>query len=86
MYHLYILQSLSNNKFYVGSTRNLSDRLIRHNTGRSKATKTGIPWKLVHSEEFETRSETMKREVDIKAWKNHTMIENLIAKNKSTQQ
>lgn len=86
MYHLYIIQSLSNNKFYVGSTGNLSDRLLRHNTGRSKATKTGTPWKLVYSEEFETRSEAMKREVDIKSWKSHTMIENLIAKNKSTQQ
>ena len=78
MFYLYILQSEKSNKFYIGSTANLSDRISRHNGARSKATANGIPWKLVYSEKFNTRSEAMKREYEIKAWKSHKLITNLI--------
>lgn len=78
MFYLYILLSEKNNKFYVGSTANLSDRILRHNSARSKATASGIPWKLVYTEEFNTRSEAMKRECQIKAWKSHSLIDKLI--------
>ena len=80
MYHVYILQSELTQKFYIGSTGNIADRMERHNNGRSKATKTGIPWKLVYSEEFTTRSEAVGREMEIKSWKSHTRIMALIHK------
>ena len=80
MYHVYILQSELTQKFYIGSTGNITDRMERHNNGRSKATKTGIPWKLVYSEEFTTRSEAIGREMEIKSWKSHTRIMALINK------
>ena len=67
MFHTYILQSEKTNKFYIGSTGNLDDRFIRHNNGRSKSTKTGIPWKLIYTEEFNTRSEAIKRKMEIKS-------------------
>ncbi len=81
-YVMYILRSERTNKFYIGSTGNLEDRIIRHNNGRSKATKTGIPWKLVYSEDFLTRSEAQKREMELKSWKSHTRIEAFIQSKK----
>jgi putative endonuclease len=69
-----------NGRFYVGSTQDIQDRLSRHNSGRSKATKTGIPWKIVYLEEFDTRSMAMVREMEIKNWKSHDRIEKLIIK------
>ena len=80
MFYTYILFSELTNKFYVGSTGNLEDRINRHNSGRSKATKSGIPWKLVYTENFENRSEAFKREMEIKNWKSHNRIEKLIIK------
>ena len=80
MYHVYILQSELTQKFYIGSTGNIADRMERHNNGRSKATKTGISWKLVYTEEFTTRSEAIGREMEIKSWKSHTRIMALINK------
>jgi putative endonuclease len=59
-YYLYILYSQSVDKYYIGSTGNLSDRLERHNSGRSKYTKSGLPWELKYSEEYETRSDAYK--------------------------
>ena len=54
MFHLYILWSESRKRFYVGHSADLDDRLLRHNEGRSKATKAGGPWQLVHQETYDT--------------------------------
>jgi putative endonuclease len=48
-YHVYILYSKKLNRFYVGQTSNLNNRLIEHNTGESPYTSAGIPWTLVWS-------------------------------------
>jgi len=78
MYHLYILLSKKTSNYYIGSTGNIDDCIIRHNSGRSKSTTSGIPWLLVYSEEFESRSEAIHREMEIKGWKSHKRITNLI--------
>jgi len=41
---------------------NLEDRLRRHNSGDSKATRHGLPWALVHSESFSNRAEAVRKE------------------------
>ena len=78
MFHVYILLSEKTGKFYIGSTGNLEDRLSRHFSGRSKATSSGKPWKLMWTEEFETRSAAYRREMEIKAWKSHDRIVQLV--------
>ena len=77
-YYVYILQSLKDGSYYIGSTRDLSQRLERHNQGRSQYTKPKRPWKLVYSEEHLDRSGAVKRENGIKAKKRSTFIESLI--------
>ena len=79
MFYTYILYSVSKDKFYVGYTHNIELRLERHNSGNSRSTKAGIPWKLVHYEIFKTKSEAMKRESEIKRKKSRKYIEKLIA-------
>jgi putative endonuclease len=51
----------------VGSTELVEKRLQEHNAGKSKSTRAGIPWKLIHTECFATRSEAVLRERKIKA-------------------
>jgi putative endonuclease len=51
-----------NRPSYVGSCEDRDERLRRHNAGESKATQHGVPWVLVHSEEFPTRREAIARE------------------------
>ena len=46
MYWTYILYSQTLNKYYVGSTSKLNQRLSDHNTGRSHYTARGKPWEL----------------------------------------
>ena len=67
MYTVYILQSLSNGRFYAGSTQSLSIRIGQHNAGVNASTKSGGPWEVVHTEQFETRREAISKEKQIKA-------------------
>ena len=67
MYTVYILYSASIDRYYVGSTGDLADRLHRHNGGRSKYTRVGVPWELVYQEDYVTRSEAYVRERAIKS-------------------
>jgi putative endonuclease len=77
-YHLYIIQSLIDDSFYVGSAQNLEERILRHNQGRSKYTKAKRPWRIVYSEEHPDRSSAMKKEYAIKRRKSKDYITKLI--------
>ena len=77
-YYTYILFSESRNRYYVGYTSNISNRLIKHNAGNSPSTKSGRPWKLVYFEEFDSKSVAIKRENEIKRWKSRHRIKMLI--------
>jgi putative endonuclease len=66
MYVTYILYSNKLKKFYVGQTKDLSRRLVDHNRGKTPFTAGGIPWVLVFSKEFISRSEAMRLEKQIK--------------------
>ena len=81
-YYVYILLSHHNGRYYIGSTRNLEDRLERHNEGRSRYTKSGIPWELLYSEQHIDRSSAIKRENQIKRQKSREFIEALIRKSR----
>ncbi len=78
MYYVYILQSLKDNSYYIGSTSNLGERIKRHNRGGSKYTKYKKPWKLVYKESYLTKSEAVKREKYIKKQKDRSFIYRLI--------
>ena len=62
MYFVYVLRSEKTGRRYIGSCEDLRDRFRRHNNGESKATEHGVPWRLVHREEFPTRTEAVRRE------------------------
>ncbi len=79
MYVVYILYSKAIDQYYVGQTQNLDERLLQHISFRSKSTKKANDWVLVHKEVFESRSEAMHREKEIKSKKSRKYIEKLIS-------
>ena len=66
MYFVYILFSKNSSKFYTGQTKNIDDRIKRHNSGFSLSTKSGIPWELIYQISFFTRTEALIMENKIK--------------------
>jgi putative endonuclease len=79
-FQVYILESSVNGRFYVGHTDRPDARLAEHNSGQNPSTRSGSPWVKVYFEEFETRSEAMRREQEIKGWKSRRMIEKLVGR------
>ena len=79
-YYTYILQSLMNNSFYIGYSSDLKKRLEIHNSGKSKATKPFIPYKLIHYEAFMNRIDAKNRETYLKSGYGRRTIKCLLKK------
>jgi len=78
MFYVYILRSLRDESYYVGSTSNLEVRIERHNKGHSIATRGKKPLILVYKKEYKLRSKAVREERRIKSQKSRIYIENLI--------
>lgn len=79
--YVYILLC-SDNTLYTGWTNELEKRICAHNAGLgAKYTKARLPVKLVYSETLNTKSEALKREIEIKKLSRKEKLE-LIEKGK----
>jgi len=66
MFFVYFVQC-RDNTFYCGYTNDLMKRIASHNNGKgAKYTHKRRPVKLVYYEQFETKSEALKREYKLK--------------------
>lgn len=65
-YYTYIFQSIKDNSLYIGLTSELRKRLKEHNSGKNKATKPFVPYKLVFYEAFLNRTDAKNREEYLK--------------------
>ncbi|MCX6290889.1 MAG: GIY-YIG nuclease family protein [Bacteroidetes bacterium] len=80
MFFVYILNSDKLNRFYIGSTKNLKERLAKHRThfyGNLNFTSKANDWTLYFHIECLTEKQARKIEVHIKRMKSKTYIENL---------
>ena len=78
MYTVYILYSEKLDKYYIGFSSDVTDRVIKHNRSNKGFTSTGKPWIMVFSEVFSEKKVAMQREKQLKSWKNRTRLETLI--------
>jgi putative endonuclease len=79
-YWVYILQSASTGRYYVGQTNNLTARVARHNSGRTASNRGRGPWRLRYQEQFATRQAAVARERAMKARKSRTYLESLCSR------
>jgi putative endonuclease len=77
-FYTYILYSQNTDRYYIGSTSDLARRLDRHNAGATPSTKSGRPWRIVYFEEFNNKSDAIKRENHVKRMKSRVYIEKLV--------
>jgi putative endonuclease len=69
-YFLYVLWSSDSNRFYIGITESIEQRLHQHNSGQFPGwTKRYQGWTLVHSERYNSYTEARRRELDLKRQK-----------------
>ena len=75
MFTVYVLYSETHNKIYIGFTADLAERFKSHNELGTKGwTVKFRPWKIVHTELFETKQAAMAREKQLKSSQGRTWI------------
>ncbi|MCG9900028.1 MAG: GIY-YIG nuclease family protein [Hydrotalea sp.] len=65
-YWVYILYSERSNRYYIGQTRNITERLARHNAGSENSTAPFRPWLLLWKTAKYSRSEAIILERKLK--------------------
>ena len=66
-FYVYIIGSNEPRKrTYVGWTKDINKRLKAHNASKGAKFTRGSQWKLLHKEKLETKSDAMKREIELK--------------------
>ena len=69
MWCVYLIEN-KEGKIYIGHTANVDERVKRHNQPKGCLWTQGRgPWKVIYTEEFETKAEAIKREKKIKSLK-----------------
>jgi putative endonuclease len=82
-FYVYIIKC-KGGSFYTGYTKDLNSRVMLHMNGKgARYTRMHKAKKLVHVEEFSSRTEAMRREKRIKALSHHKKLELIGYKNKS---
>jgi putative endonuclease len=62
MFTVYVLYSISADKFYVGFTSDLNKRIISHNFLGKGWTKRYRPWQIVYTKDFDSKKQAMLHE------------------------
>lgn len=76
-YCVYVLQSKIDGRLYTGMTSNFQRRLRQHNSGKTRSTKSRVPFSVVYTEEVSSRAKARKREVYLKSGAGREFIKQL---------
>ena len=66
MHYIYVLKSVKLGELYIGQTNDLKRRFVEHNEGKNISTKHKTPFKLVYYEAYQSRSDAVYREKQLK--------------------
>lgn len=75
-WYVYLLLSKKTGQWYVGSTKNLQKRILKHNAGKNSSTKYGMPWRLIYCEISLNKHDTRAREKYLKSGMGRRYLKN----------
>lgn len=79
-FFVYILYSEKLDRYYIGVTENVEKRLQKHLCNHSGFTGKAADWSICLTEPYPDKTAALKREKQLKGWKNRQRIEQLIQK------
>ena len=79
MFTVYVLQSQTTGRMYIGQTSNLQRRLFEHLSGLSRYSRGRGPWNLILTEKYPTRAVAMAREKALKTGRGREYLKNIIS-------
>jgi len=86
MFYVYILQSIKDNKLYIGYSSDLKQRLEEHSRGIVMSTKNRRPMELIYYEAYRAEKDAGVREIFLKTGQGREFIsKNIIYSRVSAQ-
>lgn len=77
-YYVYVLRSLRDNGFYIGSTQDLRTRLRLPNDGAVRSTRPRRPFDLIFYEAYRSEYDAKRREIYLKSTKGRTALKTML--------
>ncbi|OHA52892.1 MAG: hypothetical protein A3A97_04305 [Candidatus Terrybacteria bacterium RIFCSPLOWO2_01_FULL_40_23] len=77
MFTVYAIYNKRHNKFYIGQTENINERITLHNNKifiNSYTAKFDGTWEIIYSEEVDNRIEALMREKQLKSYRGRQFI------------
>ena len=75
---VYVLISLKDKQFYIGSSNDLKTRLYQHNHKGNKSTANRAPFKLLYFEGHRSKTDAIRRETYFKTTKGKVTLRAMI--------
>ena len=82
MWCVYVLKSLLDGRRYIGSTNCFERRLLQHQSGKVRSTKSRRPFLLIHQELYDNEHGARLRERFFKTHKGFNELNKIINKDK----
>ena len=77
-YYVYVLQSDVTGELYIGYTKDLRQRLQKHNRGLNFSTKGQKPWNLIHYEAYRNEKDAKRREKYLKTSQGSRLLKRIL--------
>lgn len=74
MFYVYVIESLVNQRFYIGYTSDIVKRIKEHNQGLNFSTKIYKPWECIYYEACLEESDAMRRERYLKTTQGNRLL------------
>ena len=80
VYKVYVIYNEKVQKFYIGQTKDLCERLRMHNEKilKSYTSRFEGTWKVIHVENFPSRRDALIREKQLKSYQGRQFIKTII--------
>ena len=66
MFYVYLIKSKKDKMLYIGSTRDLRQRIILHNAGKVTSTKSRGSFEIIYYEAYHSEPDARRREQNLK--------------------
>lgn len=66
MFYTYVIKNKKDLDLYIGSTNDLRRRIVEHNSGMVRSTKSRKPFEIVYYEAYKSKKDARKREYNLK--------------------
>jgi len=85
-WYVYVLRSLKDTQFYIGTTNDIKRRFKQHQSGQNISTAQRLPFELLYYEAHRSKTDALRREKYFKTTKGKVTLRQVIRESLKNQE